>query len=63
MYQVFLTNAMFQKEEEKQSTERLKFSCKCSFLEIYNEHITDLLEPSSTNLHVSNYFVLRLRLS
>lgn len=30
----------------------LKFSCKCSFLEIYNEQITDLLEPSSTNLQV-----------
>lgn len=32
--------------------EHLRFVCKCSFLEIYNEHITDLLDPSSTNLHV-----------
>ncbi|GLT91456.1 hypothetical protein SLE2022_093420 [Rubroshorea leprosula] len=40
------------KEEENRKDERLKFSCKCSFLEIYNEQITDLLEPSSTNLQL-----------
>ncbi|CAH1418966.1 unnamed protein product [Lactuca virosa] len=39
-------------EEENRRDERLKYSCKCSFLEIYNEQITDLLEPSSTNLQV-----------
>lgn len=33
--------------------ENLKFLTKCSFLEIYNEQITDLLEPSSTNLQVN----------
>lgn len=38
-------------------TEQLKFTCKCSFLEIYNEQITDLLEPSSTNLQVRSFFV------
>ncbi|KAL6952982.1 Kinesin-like protein KIN-12E [Sarracenia purpurea var. burkii] len=37
-------------EEEYRREERLKYSCKCSFLEIYNEQITDLLEPSSNNL-------------
>ncbi|PIA37974.1 hypothetical protein AQUCO_02900076v1 [Aquilegia coerulea] len=37
-------------EEECQRDEKLRYSCKCSFLEIYNEQITDLLEPSSTNL-------------
>ncbi|CAN4076490.1 unnamed protein product [Withania somnifera] len=37
-------------EEGKRKNESLKYSCKCSFLEIYNEQITDLLEPSSTNL-------------
>ncbi|KAF3655259.1 hypothetical protein FXO37_16054 [Capsicum annuum] len=37
-------------EEDKPQNETLKYSCKCSFLEIYNEQITDLLEPSSTNL-------------
>ncbi|KAK9080054.1 hypothetical protein SSX86_001729 [Deinandra increscens subsp. villosa] len=39
-------------EEENRKDERLKYSCKCSFLEIYNEQITDLLEPSSTNLQL-----------
>ncbi|KAL0414872.1 UNVERIFIED_CONTAM: Kinesin-like protein KIN-12C [Sesamum radiatum] len=40
------------KEEESRKHERLTYSCKCSFLEIYNEQITDLLEPSSTNLQL-----------
>ncbi|KAJ8623516.1 hypothetical protein MRB53_032045 [Persea americana] len=39
-------------EEEKRRDEQLKYSCKCSFIEIYNEQITDLLEPSSTNLQL-----------
>ncbi|KAK6265212.1 hypothetical protein QUC31_016049 [Theobroma cacao] len=39
-------------EEESRKDEKLRFSCKCSFLEIYNEQITDLLEPSSTNLQL-----------
>ncbi|KAL7599120.1 hypothetical protein Lser_V15G22525 [Lactuca serriola] len=37
-------------EEESRMDERLTYNCKCSFLEIYNEQITDLLYPSSTNL-------------
>lgn len=40
------------KEEESRKHERLEYCCKCSFLEIYNEQITDLLEPSSSNLQV-----------
>lgn len=39
-------------EEEIRLHEKLKYNCKCSFLEIYNEQITDLLDPSSTNLLV-----------
>lgn len=39
-------------EEENRRDERLEYSCKCSFLEIYNEQIIDLLEPSSTNLQL-----------
>lgn len=39
-------------EEESRRDEKLQFSCKCSFLEIYNEQITDLLEPSSINLQL-----------
>ncbi|KAJ8763372.1 hypothetical protein K2173_002255 [Erythroxylum novogranatense] len=42
--------ARIQAEEESRRDERLKYNCKCSFLEIYNEQIADLLDPSSTNL-------------
>ncbi|XP_021738486.1 kinesin-like protein KIN-12F [Chenopodium quinoa] len=42
--------ARIRAEEESRSDEKLKYSCRCSFLEIYNEQITDLLDPSSTNL-------------
>ncbi|XP_051135829.1 kinesin-like protein KIN-12D isoform X2 [Andrographis paniculata] len=42
--------ARIRAEEESRRDERLKYYCKCSFLEIYNEQITDLLEPSATNL-------------
>ncbi|CAN1307267.1 Kinesin-like protein KIN-12D [Linum perenne] len=42
--------ARIQAEEESRRDERLQYNCKCSFLEIYNEQITDLLDPSSTNL-------------
>ncbi|KAL7226298.1 hypothetical protein ACSBR1_021419 [Camellia fascicularis] len=41
-----------QKEKEARREEKLKFTCKCSFLEIYNEQILDLLDPSSTNLQI-----------
>jgi kinesin family protein 15 len=37
---------LFQHGENKQ------FLCKCSFLEIYNEQIYDLLEPSSSSLQL-----------
>ncbi|GAU16719.1 hypothetical protein TSUD_199610 [Trifolium subterraneum] len=40
------------REEESGKDCKLKYTCKCSFLEIYNEQITDLLEPSSTNLQL-----------
>eukprot|EP00930_Biecheleria_cincta_P030393 TRINITY_DN21054_c0_g1_i1.p1 TRINITY_DN21054_c0_g1~~TRINITY_DN21054_c0_g1_i1.p1 ORF type:complete len:1638 (-),score=316.20 TRINITY_DN21054_c0_g1_i1:407-5146(-) len=30
----------------------VQYSCKCSYLEIYKEQITDLLEPGSSNLQV-----------
>ncbi|KAI5011958.1 hypothetical protein ZWY2020_024092 [Hordeum vulgare] len=39
-----------EQEDESRRDENLKYNCKCSFLEIYNEQITDLLDPSSTNL-------------
>ncbi|GMJ12777.1 phragmoplast orienting kinesin 2 [Hibiscus trionum] len=42
--------ARIQAEEEIRRDEKLKYNCKCSFLEIYNEQIIDLLDPSATNL-------------
>ncbi|KAL3538910.1 hypothetical protein ACH5RR_002276 [Cinchona calisaya] len=42
--------ARIRAEEECRKDEKLQYHCKCSFLEIYNEQITDLLDPSSTNL-------------
>ncbi|KAI3978944.1 hypothetical protein MKX01_016119 [Papaver californicum] len=42
--------ARIRAEEEIRRDEKLTYSCKCSFLEIYNEQITDLLDPSCTNL-------------
>ncbi|GAB2274505.1 hypothetical protein Dimus_009275 [Dionaea muscipula] len=41
-----------QKEKEARRDEKLRFTCKCSFLEIYNEQILDLLNPSSINLQI-----------
>ncbi|GKB76686.1 kinesin-like protein KIN-12E [Tanacetum coccineum] len=41
-----------QKEREAQREEKIQYTCKCSFLEIYNEQILDLLDPSSNNLQI-----------
>ncbi|CAA7048550.1 unnamed protein product [Microthlaspi erraticum] len=41
-----------QKEKEVRKEEKLHFTCRCSFLEIYNEQILDLLDPSSCNLQL-----------
>ncbi len=30
----------------------MRYSCRCSFLEIYNETITDLLNPALHNLPI-----------
>ncbi|XP_047085992.1 kinesin-like protein KIN-12G [Lolium rigidum] len=39
-------------EKEIRGDEKLSFTCKCSFLEIYNEQILDLLNPNATNLQL-----------
>lgn len=38
--------------DEQNDGSELSFLIKCSYLEIYNEQIMDLLEPASINLHV-----------
>ncbi|WOL14421.1 kinesin-like protein KIN-12A [Canna indica] len=43
-------------EQSKHSDKKLSYQCRCSFLEasIYNEQITDLLDPTQRNLQVTN---------
>uniref|UniRef100_A0A5B6YNG2 Putative kinesin-like protein KIN12B n=1 Tax=Davidia involucrata TaxID=16924 RepID=A0A5B6YNG2_DAVIN len=39
-------------EQIKHADKQLMYQCRCSFLEIYNEQITDLLDPSQRNLQI-----------
>ncbi|KAK6914368.1 Kinesin motor domain [Dillenia turbinata] len=39
-------------EQIKHANKELKYQCRCSFLEIYNEQITDLLDPNQKNLQI-----------
>ncbi|KAG6547673.1 hypothetical protein Mapa_011122 [Marchantia paleacea] len=41
-----------QQEEILNTDKALRYQCRCSFLEIYNEQITDLLDPSHRNLQI-----------
>ncbi|KAK7247028.1 hypothetical protein RIF29_41904 [Crotalaria pallida] len=44
--------ARIDEEQTKHSDKQLKYQCHCSFLEIYNEQITDLLDPNQRNLQI-----------
>ena len=35
-----------------QQGDKIQFLCRCSFLEIYQEQIYDLLDPASAGLHL-----------
>ncbi|XP_027337873.1 kinesin-like protein KIN-12B [Abrus precatorius] len=39
-------------EQTRHSDKQLNYQCHCSFLEIYNEQITDLLDPNQRNLQI-----------
>lgn len=41
-----------EEEEAKNIDKQLRYQCRCSFLEIYNEQITDLLDPNRKNLQI-----------
>ncbi|XP_047973668.1 kinesin-like protein KIN-12E [Salvia hispanica] len=41
-----------QKDKDARREEKIKFTCRCSFIEIYNEQILDLLDPLSSNLQI-----------
>nr|XP_054748122.1 kinesin-like protein KIF15 [Lytechinus pictus] len=43
--------SLVNREREKHG-DRYEFLCRCSFLEIYNEQIYDLLDPASMGLHL-----------
>ncbi|CAH8314342.1 unnamed protein product [Eruca vesicaria subsp. sativa] len=44
--------ARIKEEQVKHAERQLSYQCRCSFLEIYNEQITDLLDPSQKNLMI-----------
>ncbi|KAG5029417.1 hypothetical protein JHK87_012931 [Glycine soja] len=44
--------ACINEEQIKHSDKQLKYQCHCSFLEIYNEQIADLLDPNQRNLQI-----------
>ncbi|XP_072969272.1 kinesin-like protein KIN-12B isoform X1 [Typha angustifolia] len=44
--------ARIDEEQTKHSNKQLNYKCCCSFLEIYNEQITDLLDPTQKNLQI-----------
>ncbi|KFK22040.1 hypothetical protein AALP_AAs50963U000100, partial [Arabis alpina] len=39
-------------EQVKHAERQLNYQCRCSVLEIYNEQITDLLDPSKKKLMI-----------
>ncbi|KAK1356399.1 Phragmoplast-associated kinesin-related protein [Heracleum sosnowskyi] len=41
-----------EEEQTKHGDKQLRYQCRCSFLEIYNEQITDLLDPSQRSLQI-----------
>ncbi|CAK9163868.1 unnamed protein product [Ilex paraguariensis] len=44
----------FQREQENAEGKQINFQCRCSFLEIYNEQIGDLLDPTQRNLEIKD---------
>ncbi|KAI5007835.1 hypothetical protein ZWY2020_008883 [Hordeum vulgare] len=43
---------LFSRIKEETQRQELIYNCTCSFLEIYNEQITDLLDPMQKNLQI-----------
>uniref|UniRef100_A0A7N0USB2 Kinesin-like protein n=1 Tax=Kalanchoe fedtschenkoi TaxID=63787 RepID=A0A7N0USB2_KALFE len=44
--------ARINEEQIKHADKQLTYQCRCSFLEIYNEQITDLFDPRQKNLQI-----------
>ncbi|KAL2476030.1 Kinesin motor family protein [Abeliophyllum distichum] len=43
-----------QKEQENSNGKQINYQCRCSFLEVYNEKIGDLLDPTQRNLEIKD---------
>ncbi|CAI9756831.1 unnamed protein product [Fraxinus pennsylvanica] len=43
-----------QKDQENSDGKQINYQCRCSFLEVYNEKIGDLLDPTQRNLEIKN---------
>ncbi|PPD93665.1 hypothetical protein GOBAR_DD09414 [Gossypium barbadense] len=43
-----------QREQENSDGRQTNYQCRCSFLEIYNEQIGDLLDPTQRNLEIKD---------
>ncbi|XP_022716801.1 kinesin-like protein KIN-12F isoform X2 [Durio zibethinus] len=43
-----------QREQENHDGKLINYQCRCSFLEIYNEQIGDLLDPTQRNLEIKD---------
>ncbi|XP_071693468.1 kinesin-like protein KIN-12F [Rutidosis leptorrhynchoides] len=46
--------AEIQKEQDQAEGKQINYQCRCSFLEIYNEQICDLLDPTQRNLEIKD---------
>ncbi|XP_022877670.1 kinesin-like protein KIN-12F [Olea europaea var. sylvestris] len=43
-----------QKDQDNSDGKKINYQCRCSFLEVYNEKIGDLLDPTHRNLEIKN---------
>ncbi|KAF5796380.1 putative plus-end-directed kinesin ATPase [Helianthus annuus] len=46
--------AEIEREQEQTEGKQINYQCRCSFLEIYNEQIGDLLDPTQRNLEIKD---------
>ncbi|KAI3504384.1 hypothetical protein L1887_25826 [Cichorium endivia] len=46
--------AEIQREQDQADGKQINYQCRCSFLEIYNEQIGDLLDPTQRNLEIKD---------
>ncbi|KAK1435597.1 hypothetical protein QVD17_01363 [Tagetes erecta] len=46
--------AEIQREQDQSEDKQINYQCRCSFLEIYNEQIEDLLDPTQRNLVIKD---------